>query len=48
MASTGGSNFHGIETEIDATFSAAIQTFDKSLRAVSMGLKTVILSSGHY
>ncbi|KEF61464.1 uncharacterized protein A1O9_03030 [Exophiala aquamarina CBS 119918] len=42
----GETNFHGIDEVMDASFGAAIQTVDKSLKAVSMGLKHLYYHQG--
>lgn len=42
----GETNFHPFDVDMDATFGAALQTLDKSLRAVTLGIKRLFFHQG--
>ncbi|KAM5353551.1 hypothetical protein ACJ41O_000201 [Fusarium nematophilum] len=42
----GETGFHGLDYEMDATFGSAIQTVDKTLRALSLGIQRLFYHQG--
>ncbi|KUL86952.1 hypothetical protein ZTR_05294 [Talaromyces verruculosus] len=42
----GETNFHPYDVDMDATFGAAMQTLDKSLHAVTLGIKSLFFHQG--